>query len=630
MNTKLIKLDINRELYTNIVAKQGDIDSRFLLFSLVDNSLPFSLLNRTVRVYGRKADGKEIFNDLVVNDANKGICTLELTSQALAVAGILEVELVVYEVNKKLSSIPFKINVIESLNSDDAVISTNEFTALQEALSKIQNIDNRFNEVNSQLDKSIKLISNIEIDVTTLGVSGNGSTDDTEKIKEALKLYKKLYFPYVENGGYRITSSIILESHSIRMDKRAYFKKDFDGVGVYCVGGSIYTNLEDVKISGSGAGEATGNEKTNGHGIVVIGNRVNFKNVTSQFNRGNGFEFVCNSTAESGYVLPVAYSCNMNKCIIDNINSYGNDGIGVLLKGTQDDISVWRFNIYTQANRENGFVVDEESKFRNSVGFIYSEADGKKNINTSHSVWFKNAGGIVVDIYSEGQQNLNATEIMVESKASVTITSLRNNRDVNLSDHSTFLDGSGAIIGRRFGVTTTNKQSEVFANNKINNVGTIHQSKFIDYNLTENATTKNFTRITSSQLKNITLKTDKTAITKSEKTIEYNGIVPSETKMFSNGDIDNPVDVKVGDILHSTVIQGFKDGYYRQGGKIDYVVTGVATGKLTTEIVFYNAQGANSFSEVLRIDGLGQIKIPKLIGTGDRPLMVSSTGILKV
>ena len=37
-----------------------------------------------------KPDGKEIFNDLIVNNYNLGYCTLELTNQVLAVPGTLK------------------------------------------------------------------------------------------------------------------------------------------------------------------------------------------------------------------------------------------------------------------------------------------------------------------------------------------------------------------------------------------------------------------------------------------------------------------------------------------------------------------------------------------------------------
>lgn len=141
MNTKIIKLDINNKMYETITAKQGDTESRFLLFHLFDASLPFDLTEKSVRVYGIKPDGTKIFNDLVINDVKKGYCTLKLTNQMLAIVGLVKLELVIYSGNKKLSSIPFMLNVISSLNSDDAVVSTNEFTSLMNGLAALSEYD---------------------------------------------------------------------------------------------------------------------------------------------------------------------------------------------------------------------------------------------------------------------------------------------------------------------------------------------------------------------------------------------------------------------------------------------------------------------------------------------------------
>lgn len=168
MNTKIIEFDLNKELYGNIVAKQGDTKSRFLLFKLLDGAIPFNLTNRSVRVYGLKKDGTEIFNDLIINDATKGCCTLELTNQILAIAGEVKLELMIIEGDKKLTSNVFTLEVRKSINSNEAVESSNEFISLLNALKEIDEWNREFadksgkleelyipklNELNSQLEQ---------------------------------------------------------------------------------------------------------------------------------------------------------------------------------------------------------------------------------------------------------------------------------------------------------------------------------------------------------------------------------------------------------------------------------------------------------------------------------------------
>lgn len=141
MLTTRVDFDISKPLYNKITAKQGDIASRFLEFHLHANGVPFSLENKNVRFHMLKPDGTEIFND-VPKGSDVGVCILELTSQCLIEPGIGKAELVIYMGGKKLSTIPFKIEIVESVNSEAAQLSSNEFSALDEALSKIDILDN--------------------------------------------------------------------------------------------------------------------------------------------------------------------------------------------------------------------------------------------------------------------------------------------------------------------------------------------------------------------------------------------------------------------------------------------------------------------------------------------------------
>lgn len=162
MNTKIIKLDLNRILYDKIIAKQGDTKSRFLLFQLLDGSIPFCLTNRSVRAYMVKPDGKEIFNDLIINNYSLGYCTLELTNQVLAVPGTVKIELMVTEEDRKLTSSVFELEVIKSINSEKSIVSTNEFTALLNGLSSLSEYDNYKNEIAAARDGEVNLLTKVK------------------------------------------------------------------------------------------------------------------------------------------------------------------------------------------------------------------------------------------------------------------------------------------------------------------------------------------------------------------------------------------------------------------------------------------------------------------------------------
>ncbi len=213
MNTKIIKLDINNKMYETITAKQGDTKSRFLLFNLLDGSIPFSLENRSVRVYAVKPDRTEVFNDLIITDAAKGYCILELTTQMLAVAGTVKLELMVIEEDKKLTSSIFYMDVKESINSEKAVVSTNEFGALLTALQDVDNWNKEFteksgkleelytprlNELGEHLDKIINLKLLMDVDSTSYKINDIISVD---KITRLQNLYMAQFLRSLRKGS---------------------------------------------------------------------------------------------------------------------------------------------------------------------------------------------------------------------------------------------------------------------------------------------------------------------------------------------------------------------------------------------------------------------------------------------
>lgn len=201
MNTKIIKLDINRRLYDKIVAKQDDTGSRFLLFQLLDGAVPFNLTDRSVRVYGVKPDGAVIFNDLTVTHSATGFCLLELTNQMLAIAGTVKLELMITEGDKKLTSIPFEMEVIKKINSNDAVESSNEFRALLNALKEIDDWNKEFADKSGKLEELYtprlnELGSQLETIVSSNGLCSTNENSNLITSEELLK-YNRVETLYI-------------------------------------------------------------------------------------------------------------------------------------------------------------------------------------------------------------------------------------------------------------------------------------------------------------------------------------------------------------------------------------------------------------------------------------------------
>ncbi|MDT8717600.1 BppU family phage baseplate upper protein, partial [Clostridium sp. 19966] len=151
---KRINLDIDKNVNVTIDAKQNDTKSRFIEFTLYNNTVVMDLTNHTVKIFAVKADNKLIFNNVTVEDAANGKVLVELTSQALAVIGVLQCEIAIYGSDSSiLTTKTFTINVLEGIRNDSAIQSTNEFTALSSALSQTQNWNDQFTSIYPNLDQ---------------------------------------------------------------------------------------------------------------------------------------------------------------------------------------------------------------------------------------------------------------------------------------------------------------------------------------------------------------------------------------------------------------------------------------------------------------------------------------------
>lgn len=128
---KKLEIDVNKEVTSIITAVQNDAKSRYLDIVLLDSSTAINLTGHEIRIYGKKADGTEFYNNGAITNPTAGRCQFELTSQALAVAQDLEVQIILYKNNVEvLSTQPFKIHVVKSLFSANAIQSSNEYGAL--------------------------------------------------------------------------------------------------------------------------------------------------------------------------------------------------------------------------------------------------------------------------------------------------------------------------------------------------------------------------------------------------------------------------------------------------------------------------------------------------------------------
>ena len=147
-----IILDFNKTKQVDTQTIQCDMNSRFVRVSLRHNNSPIDLSDVRVCIMAVKPDGKEIFNDCTVIDAQNGIAEFEITKQMGIVVGEVECQIKLFGKEKLLSSNIFNLSVNKSLYPDSQD-SKDQLNTLVNALGELQNIDNRFAQTNAQLSQ---------------------------------------------------------------------------------------------------------------------------------------------------------------------------------------------------------------------------------------------------------------------------------------------------------------------------------------------------------------------------------------------------------------------------------------------------------------------------------------------
>lgn len=217
MVTEIVDLDLGSNSSFKILTMEGDICSRFIEFHLSYNGEVFNLQNKSVKC--RYVNGKTTEEvNLVINDRANGVCTLEIPYRITSIVQNGKCELVISQSGEILSTIPFGVEVVKSLVKRAIVESSSEFGALNDALWKIDGVDSRLNNINSQLDKKMNKTDKIKgsqldtsSDSVKLGIN-NLSEEAIQSLSRPLQLR-------MGNGdfqiGYDVAGSIITSNDKV-------------------------------------------------------------------------------------------------------------------------------------------------------------------------------------------------------------------------------------------------------------------------------------------------------------------------------------------------------------------------------------------------------------------------------
>lgn len=119
-----------------VSAKQGDRATRYVEVTLISDGEPYIIPDgSSVTAHIQKPDGKKVYTACSYNGA---VVTLELTSQTLAAAGTARCEIEVKSagLEQVITSATFEIEIEPMVKDEDAVISSDEMSALDRTLKQ--------------------------------------------------------------------------------------------------------------------------------------------------------------------------------------------------------------------------------------------------------------------------------------------------------------------------------------------------------------------------------------------------------------------------------------------------------------------------------------------------------------
>ena len=330
LDNKTINFNINKNNIFNLTAKQYDTDgARSFTFRLLKDYIPFDLEGLSVKVGGKKPDGKDIFNDCIIKDAKRGIIELELTTQMQVIAGTLNLELLILNGEIRLSTIPFEVQIIKSVTDFKEVESSNEFGALNNALNTTNEYANKLKEGTEKIELQY---------AETLNGLGSQLSENTNKVSEldTLKATKTEVeverkridlLTKIENGQTEGNTELL--DIRIGIDGETY---DTAGTSVRKQIGNISYNLYDsMQVLNNNIYKATINNLIIGENAYAEGEDVIIKPQSNRARTGYISPIVNNIkyTAKDGFAVGYTIVGKDGKCVED-----------VGFRSTETDVSI--------------------------------------------------------------------------------------------------------------------------------------------------------------------------------------------------------------------------------------------------------------------------------------------------
>lgn len=149
MIQKHILIDSWNKMLTPINLVQHEKDSRTLIFTITESGKALDLSGCTIAFQSTKPSGDVLFNNCEILEAEKGKVAYKVSGQTVSESGTLTCLLEIQKDQQILRSIPFSMQVQPAPHMDNAIESSSEFTALEEALDRVETLGENMVTVNT-------------------------------------------------------------------------------------------------------------------------------------------------------------------------------------------------------------------------------------------------------------------------------------------------------------------------------------------------------------------------------------------------------------------------------------------------------------------------------------------------